>query len=84
MVGRVKNNNLNVVFDCHYHIVWCTKYRRKVITSDDDRLSNKPLLKDNNMPVDFRLKEVLLEVAFDNGFVIEELEVMPDHVHFVG
>lgn len=27
------------------------------------------------------LKELLLKIAEDNGFYIEQLEVMPDHVH---
>lgn len=80
---RKKNNNLNVVFDCHYHVVWCTKYRRKVITSNDDRLENNPLVKDNSVPVDERLKEILFEIADEFNFSIDELEVMPDHVHLL-
>ena len=41
-----KTNN-NVVYSCKYHVVWCPKYRRKVLTNG----------------VDIRLKEILLEYA---------------------
>lgn len=40
-------SNKNVVYSCKYHIVWCPKYRRKVLIEG----------------VDTRLKEILLEVA---------------------
>ncbi|BCL16824.1 IS200/IS605 family transposase [Micromonospora sagamiensis] len=29
-MDEVRSNN-NVVYRCHYHVVWCPKYRRKVI-----------------------------------------------------
>ena len=30
-----KSNN-NVVYSCKYHVVWCPKYRRKVLTNGVD------------------------------------------------
>jgi putative transposase len=48
-----------------YHIVWCTKYRRKVLTNE----------------IQNRLKELLKEVCDKNNFKIEALETMEDHVH---
>nr|WP_242652442.1 transposase [Desulfofarcimen acetoxidans] len=30
-----KSNN-NVVYPCKYHVVWCPKYRRKVLTQGVD------------------------------------------------
>ncbi|WP_211248793.1 transposase, partial [Thiothrix lacustris] len=24
--------NGNIAFDCKYHVVWCTKYRRRVLS----------------------------------------------------
>ena len=48
-----------------YHIVWCTKYRRKIII--------------NNFEED--LKSILISICIDNGWEIIELETMPDHVH---
>ena len=41
-MDKVKHNN-NVTYRCHYHVVWCPKYRRKVITSLDPKLDNPPI-----------------------------------------
>ena len=60
-------SNKNVVYSCKYHIVWCPKYRRKVLIEG----------------VDTRLKEILLEVATELGSELIEMEVMPDHVHLL-
>ena len=61
------NSNLNVVYSCKYHVVWCPKYRRRVLTSE----------------VEERLKALLHEVAEERQAEIIELEVMPDHVHLL-
>ena len=54
------------VFNINYHIVWSTKYRRKVLNTDIER----------------RLKEVLIDVGKQKGFEIAEIEVeTKDHVH---
>lgn len=63
---KYKSNN-NVVYSCKYHVVWCTKYRRKLLVDD----------------VDTRLKELLLSYAKDLNIDIMELETMPDHVHLL-
>jgi putative transposase len=34
-------------------------------------------------PVDVRLREIIEEVAEESGSIVEELEVMPDHVHLL-
>ncbi|MCC3412334.1 MAG: IS200/IS605 family transposase [Microcoleus sp. PH2017_29_MFU_D_A] len=60
-------SNKNVVYSCKYHIVWCPKYRRKVLIEG----------------VDARLKEILLEVATEFNSELIEMEVMPDHVHLL-
>lgn len=57
----------NIVFDCHYHVVWCTKYRL-------------PLLKDG---ADERLKEIVTDVALEMGADIDEVEVRLDHIHIL-
>ena len=54
-----------MVYSCKYHVVWCPKYRRKVLVNG----------------VDKRLKVILHEVAKERQAEIIELEVMPDHVH---
>ena len=61
-----KSNN-NVVYSCKYHVVWCPKYRRKVLVDG----------------VDARLKEIARDVAGEMCFEILEMEVMPDHVHML-
>lgn len=57
----------HITYDCHYHIVWCTKYRLD-------------LLKDG---ADERLKEIIHQVAQEFDASVEELEVMEDHVHLL-
>ena len=63
---KYKSNN-NVVYSCKYHVVWCPKYRRKVLVDG----------------VDKRLKEIAQAVAGEMHFEIIEMEVMPDHVHML-
>ena len=53
------------VFNLGFHVVFCPKYRRKVLTN----------------PIDQRLKEILLDKARELDISIESMEVMPDHVH---
>lgn len=55
------------VYSCQYHVIFCPKYRRKVLVE----------------PLDARLKEIFYEVADEYSFQILDLEVMPDHVHMV-
>jgi putative transposase len=52
-------------FNIAYHLIWCPKYRRKVLVNG----------------VDERLKVLLLEKAEKLKVVIENMEVMPDHIH---
>lgn len=59
--------NKNVVFSCKYHVVWCPKYRRKVLVNG----------------VDVRLKDLIEEVCHECNIDIIEMEVMPDHVHLL-
>lgn len=80
-MDEVKHNN-NVTYRCHYHVVWCPKYRRKVITSLDPKLDNPPIDGDPG-PVDERLKQIIREVCKETGSDILELETMPDHVHLL-
>ena len=60
-------SNHNVMFSCKYHIVWCPKYRRKVLVDS----------------VDERLKEIVHQSATEQQVEVIELEVMPDHVHLL-
>jgi putative transposase len=62
----MRSNN-NVVYVCRYHVVFCPKYRRKVLVP----------------PIDARLKTILAEQIERWGQELIELEVMPDHVHLL-
>jgi len=63
---KYKSNN-KVVYSCKYHVVWCPKYRRKVLTG----------------PIADRLKELILQNVAMYDCEVIELEVMPDHVHLL-
>jgi putative transposase len=52
------------VSNLHYHLVWCAKYRRPVLTG----------------AVEARLKDLLAEKAAAMEVQIEALDVMPDYV----
>lgn len=80
-LDRVRSNN-NVTFRCHYHLVWCPKYRRPVITSNDPRVDNPPISGDPG-PVDERLVEIIREVCAERGADLIEVQTMPDHVHLL-
>lgn len=77
----IQHNN-NVTFQCAYHLVWCSKYRRKVITSENPSLGVPPIHGDPG-PVDTRLKQIIEEVCNQTKSTLLGLEVMPDHVHLL-
>ena len=54
------------VYNINYHIVWCVKYRRKVLSDE----------------ICDRLYEVLKQVGQDKGFIVVDAKVGDnDHVH---
>ena len=54
------------VYNVNYHIVWSTKYRRKVL----------------NSKIETRLKEILIQVSKEKEFTIHEMEVGEcDYIH---
>jgi len=57
--------NSGAVYTLKYHLVWCPKYRRKVLvdTVADD------------------LRSLLYQKAEQLNVTVEALEIMPDHVH---
>ena len=63
---KYKSNN-NVVYSCKYHVVFCPKYRRKVLVDQ----------------VETRLRELVVEVCNENDIDLLEMEIMPDHVHLL-
>ncbi len=66
-MGETYRSNRHVYYACHYHVVWCPKYRRKVLVQ----------------PIDGRLREIIVQVCQEHQAHIEELEVRPDYVHLL-
>lgn len=60
-------SNHNVVYSCKYHVVFCPKYRRKVLVNG----------------VDIRLKELIKLICVEIQVDVIEIEIMPDHVHLL-
>ncbi|MBU4314250.1 MAG: IS200/IS605 family transposase [Actinobacteria bacterium] len=54
-----------IVYLNQYHIIFCPKYRRKVLTGDIEK----------------DLRQIFDEVAKEKDVEIKALEIMPDHVH---
>lgn len=63
----MKPSNHNVTFDCHYHVVFCPKYRRPVLSEE----------------IAVRLKGIVADICSESKITVESLEVMPDHVHLL-
>jgi putative transposase len=64
MKERWKYSN-TCVYNVGYHLIWCPKYRKKVLVDG----------------VDKRLKELLYDKAKEIHVEIETMEILPDHVH---
>ena len=71
-IFNINKNHLSYgrgyVYSLQYHLVWCTKYRKKV-------------LKDG---IDLECKKMLQDLAEEYRFQILAMEVMPDHIHMRG
>ena len=55
------------VYKLEYHLIWVTKYRHPVLVGE----------------VADGLKDILRDIATQNGLEIVSMEVMPDHVHLL-
>lgn len=63
----IKHERTNV-YDFNFHLVWVTKYRKQVFTTNKRVADMKAILKD---------------IAKRNSIEIYSMEVMPDHVHMM-
>lgn len=63
---KFKSKN-TIVYACVYHVVFCPKYRRKVLVDS----------------VDARLQAIVHAIARDTDSDVLKLEVLPDHVHLL-
>ncbi len=57
----------HIVYSCEYHIVWCTKYRRQVLSED----------------IRTRLKSLIYQQQDEYQYSVIEVQIMPDHVHLL-
>lgn len=57
----------NVVYNCEYHVIWCVKYRKKLLVGE----------------VEKRLKAIVQDVADELLFEISEVETDKDHIHLL-
>lgn len=55
------------VYSLQYHIVWCVKYRRKIITPN----------------IETSLMAIIQKIAKDNNFEILETNTDKDHIHLL-
>lgn len=55
------------VYSLQYHLVWCVKYRHKILIGYIEK----------------RLKEMLIQISIDNEFEIVEMETDEDHIHLL-
>jgi putative transposase len=55
------------VYRCQYHVIFCPKYRRKVLTD----------------AVAVRMKELVLAQQADYGYILIAMDVMPNHIHLL-
>lgn len=73
MIYNFKNDKVDsvharsCVYDLHYHIVWVTKYRAKVLTSDMQE----------------SLKQWIKQICDKYGFTVEAMEVLENYVHIL-
>lgn len=61
------HRNHSIVYSCQYHVIFCPKYRRKVLTGE----------------IVSRLRELVQEKQAEYGYEVLEMEIMPDHVHLL-
>lgn len=66
MSNNVKKGR-GYVYTIQYHIVWCTKYRAKVLVGE----------------VEQTLKKLVHDVAKNNDFTIVSMETDVDHIHIL-
>lgn len=54
-----------IVYKCRYHVAWCPKYKRKVLTGD----------------VKARLKELVEKTCTDHEIGLFTIEIKPDYIY---
>ena len=60
-------NTRSSTYACEYHVIWCTKYRRTVLSAE----------------IQARFKGLVLESEEKYGYIVRAVETMTDHVHLL-
>jgi len=66
MLKQYQSTN-HLVYSCKYHVIFCPKYRKKILVGKTDE----------------RIKELILEKQTQYKYTVVEMEVMPDHIHLL-
>jgi len=61
----MENESKHCVYNINYHIVFCPKYRHKVIRGK----------------VEETIKQVVKKICKNYGYTLIQMETMPDHLH---
>lgn len=57
----------SIVYSCQYHVIFCPKFRRKVLTG----------------AVAERMRDLVMAKQAEYGYVVMDIAVQPDHVHLL-
>ena len=57
----------HLVYQCRYHVVFCPKYRKRILKNGLDEF----------------VKKIFRDIAHEHSFQILDMEIMPDHVHLL-
>lgn len=55
----------NCVYQTAYHVVWCPKYRKRILSGD----------------IAYRTENEIKEIASTRNWDVIALEIQPDHIH---
>ena len=55
------------MYSCQYHVIWCTKYRRKVLDTE----------------IQDRLKQLIYDQQDEYEYNIREMETQSEHIHLL-
>lgn len=66
-LNKKYKSDKRLIYSCQYHIIFCPKYRRRVLKNG----------------IDIRMKELLENKQDEYFYNIIEMEIMPDHVHLL-
>ena len=64
---KIYQNQGDTLYCCQYHVLFCTKYRRKVLTEE----------------ISAHMKQIVTDLQEEVGFKIQNIDISLDHVHMV-